>query len=74
MGLEGNMGLQPLGGTYLFIYFVCAGPLLHRLFSSCGEQRLLSSCTHGLLIAVASLAMEHGLSGTQASALVAPGL
>ena len=47
----------------LFIYF-----WLHRvfvaacwLFSGCGEQGLLFVAMHGLLIAVASLVVEHGL-------------
>ena len=32
-----------------------------RAFSSCGEQRLLFVAVRGLLIAVASLVVEHGL-------------
>ena len=32
-----------------------------RAFSSCGEQGLLSVVVRGLLIAVASLVVEHGL-------------
>ena len=59
-------------GVYYCVYFIfilkiipfiisgCAGSLLlHRLFSSCCGQGLLSSC--GLLIVVASLDEEHGL-------------
>ena len=38
-----------------------------RLFASCGELGLLFMVVHGLLIAVASLAVEHGLEGPQAS-------
>ena len=37
---------------------------LHRCtwaFSSCGERGLLFVAVHGLLIAVASLVVEHGL-------------
>ena len=52
---------------YKFIYFIylflaalglccCA-----RAFSSCGERGLLFVVVHGLLIAVASLVVEHGL-------------
>ena len=52
---------------FKFIYFIylflaalglrcCA-----RAFSSCGEQGLLFVVVHGLLIAVASLVVEHGL-------------
>ena len=32
-----------------------------RAFSSCGERGLLFVAGHGLLIAVASLVVEHGL-------------
>ena len=32
-----------------------------RAFSSCGEQGLLFVAVRGLLIAVASLVVEHGL-------------
>ena len=32
-----------------------------RAFSSCGKQGLLFIAVHGLLIAVASLVVEHGL-------------
>ena len=49
---------------YLFIYLFMAALGLHccaRAFSSCGEQELLFVAVHGLLIAVASLAAEHGL-------------
>ena len=45
--------------------------LLLRLFSGCGERRLLSSC--GLLIAVASLA-EYGCQGMWFSVVTGPGL
>ena len=39
-----------------------------RAFSSCGERGLLFIAVHGLLIAVVSLAAEHGLwsCGSQA--------
>ena len=49
---------------YLFI-FGCVGPLLLcRLFSSCGERRLLFSCgLHRLLVAVASLDAVASLWG-----------
>ena len=40
---------------YLFIFGCAGSPLLHKLFSSCGEQGLLSSVVRGLLIAAASL-------------------
>ena len=49
--------------VFCFCFFIgCAGSLLlHRLFSSCDEQGLLSSCgVHGPLIVVASL-VEHRL-------------
>ena len=53
-----------------FIYLSLVGLIFVatcRLFSSCGEQQLFSVAFHLLLIAVASLVLEHGLSGTQAS-------
>jgi len=50
---------------YNFIYlyiFDCAGSvLLHRLFSGCREQGATLVAMHGLLIAMASLVMEHRL-------------
>ena len=49
-----------------FIYFIYFFGLLGlrcctRAFSSCGERGLLFLAVHGLLIAVASLVVEHGL-------------
>ena len=49
---------------YLFIYLFMAALGLRccaRAFSSCGEQGQLFIAVHGLLIAVASLLVEHGL-------------
>ena len=49
---------------YKFIYLFLAALCLcccARAFSSCGEQGLLFIAAHGLLIAVASLVVEHGL-------------
>ena len=49
---------------YLFIYLFLAALGLHccaRASSSCGEWGLLFVAIHGLLIAVASLVVEHGL-------------
>ena len=49
---------------YLFIYLFLAalGPrCCAQAFSSCGEQGLLFVAVHGLLIAVASFVVEHGL-------------
>ena len=45
---------------YLFI-FGCVGSSFARAFSSCGERGLLFVAARGLLIAVASVAAEHGL-------------
>ena len=48
----------------LFIYLFMAALGLcccARAFSSCGERGLLFVAVHGLLIAVASLVVEHGL-------------
>ena len=49
--------------TYLFIYLLSAlGLRCYALaFSSCSEQGLLFVVVHGLLIAVASLVVEHRL-------------
>ena len=47
-----------------FIYLFLATLGLHccpRAFSSCGKWGLLFVAVHGLLIAVASLVVEHGL-------------
>ena len=46
-----------------FILFLAALGLrcCARAFSCCGERGLLFIVVHGLLIAVASLAVEHGL-------------
>lgn len=63
-------------GFFFLIYLVivsCAGSLsLGRLFSSCGERRLLSSQGGGLLAAVAS-AGEQRLSGAWAPVAEARG-
>ena len=63
-------GWWPL--PFLFIFGHAGSLLLLRLFSSCGKQRLLSSCR--LLIAVASPVAENGLQGMRTSVVVAPGL
>ena len=50
--------------TYLFIYLFLAALGLHCCmwaFSSCSERGLLFVVVRGLLIAVASLVVEHGL-------------
>ena len=48
---------------FLFVYFLAVLGLhcCARAFSSCGEQELLFIAVHGLLMAVASLVMEHRL-------------
>ena len=50
--------------TFLFFFLLAALCLgcCTRAFSSCGEQGLLFFAVRGLLIAVASLVVEHGLS------------
>ena len=50
--------------VYLFTYLFLAALGLHcctQAFSSPGEQGLLFVAVHRLLIAVASLVVEHGL-------------
>ena len=65
---ENNVYFIFIFKIYLFIYvfnlfiwlhwvFIAA----HRLFSSCGERGLLFVVVRGLLTAVASLVVEHGL-------------
>ena len=45
-----------------FVFFAALGLCCcARAFSSCGEQGLLFIVVHGLLIAVVSLVVEHGL-------------
>ena len=44
---------------YFWLHWVFVAA--RRLFSSCGERGLLFVVVHGLLIAVASLVVEHGL-------------
>ena len=47
---------------FYFIYFWLHWVLVAaQAFSSCGELGLLFLVVHGLLIAVASLVVEHGL-------------
>ena len=71
---RGNMSQQLLGRacflffnnflsffTYLLIFGYTRSLLLHRLFSSCGEQGLLSGCHDRLVITVASFVAEHRL-------------
>ena len=53
----------------LFIFGCAGSSLLLRLFSSCGEQGLLSGCS-----AQASLVAEHRLYVLQASVVAARGL
>ena len=60
----------------VFIYLLLAALGLRcsaRASSSCGERRLLFIAVCGLLIAVASLVMEHGL-WSAGSVVVAHGL
>ena len=47
----------------IYFYFWMPGSLLLRVgfLSSCGKQGLLLALVHGLLIAVASPVVEHGL-------------
>ena len=47
---------------YLFILAALGVCCCARAFSSCRERGLLFVALHGLLIAVASLVAEHGLS------------
>ena len=60
----GNIPLRNEHIDFLKIYLFLAALGLHcctRAFSSCSEQGLLFIAVRGLLIAVASLVVEHGL-------------
>ena len=49
---------------YLFVCLFMAALVLHcctQAFSSCGERGLLFIAVRGLVVAVASLSVEHGL-------------
>ena len=50
------------------------GLQLRGLFSNCSKQELLSSCMHGVLIAVASLVGEHRLWAAWALVVATPRL
>ena len=61
---KANESLYSVFKKFLFIYLFLAALGLRccpRAFSSCGEQGLLFTAVRGLLIAVASLVVEHGL-------------
>ena len=51
--------------TFLFVclfeFLAASGLFLHGLFSNCGEQGLLFVAVHGLLVALASLVVQHRL-------------
>ena len=55
--------LKPLDQMcFIYLCLAALGPrCCARAFSSCGERGLLFVAVRGLLIAVASLAAEHGL-------------
>ena len=65
MFLEDSLALSRYSFLFLFHYFInfgCAGSsLLGKLFFSPGELGLLFVAVRRLLIAVASLVVEHGL-------------
>ena len=62
-----QLGCQPAalltndGPLFLFSFWLCWVFIAARAFSSCGEQGLLFVVVCGLLIAVASLVVEHEL-------------
>ena len=69
-----KLDLNLLSLFIILFIFGCVGASLHGLFSSCSKWYLLSSCSHELFIAVASLVAEYGLQGAQASVVVVHGL
>ena len=60
LGAKGDDGHQYGIFFYKFIYFWLCW-VYTWAFSSCGERGLLFAAVRGLLIAVASLVVEHGL-------------
>ena len=63
-GISGNADTFFFNKFIYFIYIFLAVLGLRcctRAFSSCGERGLLFVAVRGLLIAVASLVVEHGL-------------
>ena len=46
---------------FIHLFLAALGLRCTQTFSSCGEWGLLFVAVHGLLIAVASLVVEHGL-------------
>ena len=69
--------LRRVGGHscfYLFTFGHAGSSLLLRRFSSCGEQRLLSSGSAQASHCVASPVAENGLQGVRTSGVVAHGL
>ena len=62
MGISSWHCLKPLTIFFLNLFLIALGfPCYARAFSSCGQWGLLFVVVRGLLIAVASLVMEHGL-------------
>ena len=61
MGEDCEEGALPLFIYLLFIFDCIGSSLLRVAFSSCGERGLLFVAVCRLLIAVASLVVEHGL-------------
>ena len=57
---------------FIFIFGHAESLLLQRLFSNCSDRGLLLVVACRLLVAMASLVVEHGLSGRQASEAVVP--
>ena len=66
---------ETLKNNFICFNLGCVGSLLLRgLFSSCSEWGPIFVLAHVPLIVVASLAVEHGLQGTQASVATSRGL
>ena len=57
----GKVSIKVFGPFFFFFGCVWVFVAAHKLFSSCGERGLLFVAVRGLLIAVASLVVEHGL-------------
>ena len=59
---------------YLFIFSCGGSSLLHWVSLILASEGFSLVVMHGLLIAAASLVLEHGLWGSQAAVVAAPGL
>ena len=58
---EASVKRYPMPKVNIYLFLLCLFILAAQAFSNCSEQGLLFVVAHGLLIAVASLLVEHRL-------------